>query len=235
MWKSVVISDKQGNYVGRVPRGTWMSGQVSSFGKDNDMGPTRPKPPFPPPPPKPAPASDGLTFQSWWEDNHPHSHGCRITAASSSQEKRERQGLPICASSILEKHALAGTRTASLSSRQLFACSGPNPSMAASEVEAVLEFLRKNGFLEAESALREDLAEKGELGSFDFEKFVFPMVPPPRPLRIPARPEDAVAGDGEGSTAGASSHDQFMSLGSSTSDVCSSSGELPFTFCCYVI
>ncbi|PKI39555.1 hypothetical protein CRG98_040025, partial [Punica granatum] len=96
--------------------------------------------------------------------------------------------------------------------------------MAVSEMEAVLEFLRKNGFFEAESALMEDLADKGELGSFDFEKFLFPMVPLPPPVRIPARPDDAGVGGGDGERSSkASSDDQFLSLGSSTSDVCSSS------------
>ncbi|KAK4784610.1 hypothetical protein SAY86_018978 [Trapa natans] len=112
-----------------------------------------------------------------------------------------------------------GTDTAPCFSK-LFECSGPDPArpMAAPEVEAVLEFLRKNGFLKAEIALREDLVDKAQLGAFHLDKFVFPMVPPPPPVRISSRPEDA--GD-EGPTSGASSHDQFMSLGSSTSDVSS--------------
>lgn len=97
--------------------------------------------------------------------------------------------------------------------------------MAVSEVEAVLDFLRKNGFSEAESALKEDMIEKGELGAFDFEKFFFPMVPPPPPVRIPSnlrRPE-IQGGAGESSRSSSNSEDdEFVSLGSSTSNVCSS-------------
>ncbi|XP_059457920.1 uncharacterized protein LOC132187584 [Corylus avellana] len=92
--------------------------------------------------------------------------------------------------------------------------------MAVSDVEAVLDFLRKNGFSEAESALKEDMIEKGELGSFDFEKFFFPMVPPPPPVRIPSSlRRSETPGGGESSR---SEDDEFVSLGSSTSDVCSS-------------
>ncbi|KAL2928691.1 tRNA dimethylallyltransferase [Bienertia sinuspersici] len=46
------------------------------------------------------------------------------------------------------------------------------------EVQAILEFFRKNNFPEAEFALKQDLNEKKEIfGSFDFEKFLFPMNP----------------------------------------------------------
>ncbi|XP_041009530.1 LOW QUALITY PROTEIN: dual specificity tyrosine-phosphorylation-regulated kinase 2-like [Juglans microcarpa x Juglans regia] len=96
--------------------------------------------------------------------------------------------------------------------------------MAVSDVEAVLEFLRNNGFSEAESALKEDMIEKSELGSFDFEKFFFPMVPPP-PVRIPStlRGSGIPPDDGESSRSNSrSGDDEFVSLGSSTSDVCSS-------------
>jgi len=111
--------------------------------------------------------------------------------------------------------------------------------MAVSDVEAVLEFLRKNGFAAAESALREDLLEKRGLGSSDFEKFLFPMAPPPPPVRVPSgsrRPGPlavgvvgVVGGGGGGSvrSSGASSDDRFVSVGSSTSDVCSS-GSNPY-------
>ncbi|KAK6121887.1 hypothetical protein DH2020_044371 [Rehmannia glutinosa] len=58
--------------------------------------------------------------------------------------------------------------------------------MAEVEFEAVLEFLRKNGLSECESALMEDIMEKSQLGSSEFEKFFFPMAPPPPPLRIPS-------------------------------------------------
>ncbi|BBG98060.1 Protein kinase superfamily protein [Prunus dulcis] len=33
---------------------------------------------------------------------------------------------------------------------------------------------------------QEDMIEKGDLGCLDYEKFLFPMVPPPPPVRIPA-------------------------------------------------
>ncbi|KAB1217618.1 Serine/threonine-protein kinase ppk15 [Morella rubra] len=93
-----------------------------------------------------------------------------------------------------------------------------------SHVEAVLEFLKKNGLSEAETALKEDMIEKGELGSFDFEKFFFPMVPPPRPLRIPSNHRRSeIAGSGESVRSNPRSEDdEFVSLGSSTSDGCSS-------------
>ena len=101
--------------------------------------------------------------------------------------------------------------------------------MAVSDVEAVLKFLRKNGFSEAESALKEDIVEKGDLGSSDYEKFLFPMVPPPPPVRIPAssRRSDFSGergGDCRRSSCSSvsSDDDEFVSLGSSTSDICSS-------------
>ena len=91
------------------------------------------------------------------------------------------------------------------------------------DVSAVLEFLRANGFSEAESALKEDMIEKGELGSFDYEKFLFPMVPPLPPVRISAslrRPEVRCGGECSGSSS--AEDDEFVSLGSSTSNKCSS-------------
>ncbi|KAK7385763.1 hypothetical protein VNO78_31615 [Psophocarpus tetragonolobus] len=83
-------------------------------------------------------------------------------------------------------------------------------------VEAVLDFLRKNGLSEAESALREDIIHNTDLGTFDYEKFLFPMVPPPPPVRVRSfsRPSDL--------TASKSSSDEFVSIGSSTSRVSSS-------------
>lgn len=158
--------------------------------------------------------------------------------------------------SLLPKHASATTPTSPLSHSRL-ACpdpsvplrlsrssldfpSRPHSGMAVPDVEAVLEFLRKNGFSEAESALREDIVEKADLGSLDFEKFLFPMAPPPPPpLRVPAcsrRPGPPRGGRGGGGgggcsagSSGASSDDRFVSVGSSTSDVCSSGSSLPTT------
>ncbi|KAI3458557.1 hypothetical protein Pfo_015220 [Paulownia fortunei] len=101
--------------------------------------------------------------------------------------------------------------------------------MAEVEFEAVLEFLRKNGLSECESALMEDIMEKIQMGSSDFEKFYFPMVPPPPPLRIPAtrRPPLQFTDDGGGSSKG-SSDDEFVSLGSSTTEFCSSDFTNPY-------
>lgn len=95
-------------------------------------------------------------------------------------------------------------------------------------MEAVLDFLKKNGFAEAESALKRDVVEKSELGSFDFEKFFFPMVPAPPPVRIPSTSRKFAAladvDDRSGSNS-VSSDDEFVSLRSSTSDVCSSGND----------
>ncbi|KAJ7963968.1 Kinase family protein [Quillaja saponaria] len=95
------------------------------------------------------------------------------------------------------------------------------------EVGEVLEFLRKNGFSETESALKEDMVD---LGSLDYEKFIFPMVPPPPPVRIPSssRPLGALGGSDSSKPSSGSSDDEFVSLGSSTSDVCSSDFTNPY-------
>ncbi|KAK7372493.1 hypothetical protein VNO80_05873 [Phaseolus coccineus] len=87
-------------------------------------------------------------------------------------------------------------------------------------VEAVLEFLRKNGLSEAESALREDIIENTDLGNFDYEKFFFPMVPPPPPVKVRSfsRPSELAAMDDDCSK---SSSDEFITIGSSTSRVSS--------------
>lgn len=98
--------------------------------------------------------------------------------------------------------------------------------MAVSDVQAVLEFLQKNGFSEAESALKDDMIEKGDAGSFDYEKFLFPMVHLPPPVKIPAisshRSEASFLGHYSRSNSNSSSDDEFVSLGCSTSDRCSS-------------
>ncbi|XP_073283147.1 uncharacterized protein [Primulina huaijiensis] len=94
--------------------------------------------------------------------------------------------------------------------------------------ESVLEFLRKNGLSESESALMEDVRDKSHLGSSDFEKFLFPMEPPPRPLRIPSSRLLPFGGDGGGGSSKGSSDDEFVSLGSSTTELCSSEFTNPY-------
>ncbi|KAJ9683834.1 hypothetical protein PVL29_016369 [Vitis rotundifolia] len=99
--------------------------------------------------------------------------------------------------------------------------------MAVSDVDAVLEFLRKYGLSESESALRQDVSERGGVASFDFESFVFPMVPPLPPVRIPAssrRMEEAV-GDTDSSSV---CSDDFVSLRSSATDAYSSEFTNPY-------
>ncbi|OAY38404.1 probable serine/threonine-protein kinase dyrk2 isoform X2 [Manihot esculenta] len=106
------------------------------------------------------------------------------------------------------------------------------PIQVFSDVQTVLDFLRKNGLNEAEYALKEDIIEKNELGSFDFEKFLF-VLPP---VRIPAsfrRPDEGSGfGGGEGSRSSSGSvsgsDEEFVSLVSSTSDLCSSEFTNPY-------
>lgn len=100
--------------------------------------------------------------------------------------------------------------------------------MAVSDIKQVLEFLKNYGFSESESALMEDIMEKSELGSFDYERFLFPMIPPPPPLKIPSarRLDDLISANINHSNS-VSSDEEFVSLGSSTSDFCSS-GKLKF-------
>lgn len=100
--------------------------------------------------------------------------------------------------------------------------------MAISDVEAVLKFLRKNGFSQVESALKEDIFDKStELGSLDFETFLFPMIPPPPPIRIPVtfRQSEGLDGIDDSSS---SSLEEFVSMGSSTTDFCSSEFTNPY-------
>ncbi|CAM8979966.1 unnamed protein product [Rhodiola kirilowii] len=79
--------------------------------------------------------------------------------------------------------------------------------MAVSEVELVLEFLRKNGLTEAESALKLDLKEKNEVEVLEFE--------------IPTSSQ-RWEGLGECSRLKSMSEDEFVSVDSSSSNVCSS-------------
>ena len=102
----------------------------------------------------------------------------------------------------------------------------------------MLEFLRRNGFPEAEVALKEDISErKGVLGSYDFEKFRFPMNPPLPPVKVPAtsrRRMDFVSGLGSGSGSGldSSGDEEFKSLGSSSSVTGSCSSGSSFSLSC---
>ncbi|XP_011047150.1 PREDICTED: probable serine/threonine-protein kinase DDB_G0293276 isoform X4 [Populus euphratica] len=91
---------------------------------------------------------------------------------------------------------------------------------AVPDMEAVLDFLRKNGLKDAELALKEDMIERSnELGSFDFEKFLF-VLPP---VRVPSSVRQLDVEEGGGaverlrSSSGSPSDDEFVSLGSSTS------------------
>ncbi|KAI8030548.1 putative serine/threonine-protein kinase dyrk2 [Camellia lanceoleosa] len=88
--------------------------------------------------------------------------------------------------------------------------------MSVSGIESVLDFLRKNGFFDSESALMEDLLEQSEFRSFDFEKFIFPMLPPPPPA---IRQAD----DG-----GDDSSEELVSFCSCTTDLCSSEFTNPY-------
>ncbi|KAK4403394.1 Serine/threonine-protein kinase ppk15 [Sesamum angolense] len=106
--------------------------------------------------------------------------------------------------------------------------------MAEHELESVLEFLRKNGFSQSESALLEDVMEKSQLASSELERFFFPMPPPPPPLRIPSShrllppPPRGELSDATADTSKSSSDDEFVSLGSSTTELCSSEFTNPY-------
>ncbi|XP_010508905.1 PREDICTED: serine/threonine-protein kinase ppk15-like [Camelina sativa] len=96
------------------------------------------------------------------------------------------------------------------------------------DVKSVLEFLRRNGLTEAESALRDDINEKNQLASFDFEKFLFP-IPPPIKITASSRPSDSTGEDSGGGadalkSSSSDDDDEFVSLDSSSSGFCSSSG-----------
>ncbi|XP_071732756.1 uncharacterized protein [Rutidosis leptorrhynchoides] len=69
----------------------------------------------------------------------------------------------------------------------------------------------------------DDILEKSQLGSFQFQKFIFPVLNPSLPLlKIPAAtpPPATVVQD--------SSDDEFLSLASSTTDLCSSEFTNPY-------
>ncbi|XP_059302118.1 uncharacterized protein LOC132054059 isoform X1 [Lycium ferocissimum] len=100
--------------------------------------------------------------------------------------------------------------------------SSSSSSMAVCDIKQVLEFLKNNGFSESESALMEDIMEKSELGSLDYERFLFPMIPPPPPLKIPS----LITANNHSNSV--SSDDEFVSLASSISDLCSSEFTNPY-------
>lgn len=87
--------------------------------------------------------------------------------------------------------------------------------MAVSDIEAVLEFLKKNGFSNSQSALIEDLLDNSQYRSFHFDKF--PLFPH---LKISESDSEAEARDGLHLSDYSS--EEFVSLGSSTTLVCSS-------------
>lgn len=95
------------------------------------------------------------------------------------------------------------------------------------DVHTVLDFLRKNGLNMSELAFKQDVMERTQLGSFDFEKFLF-VLPP---VKIPAnsrRPEEDSGGDGNGSD------DEFVSLESSSSTGVCSSGTIYIYVVAYI-
>ncbi|GMI87276.1 hypothetical protein HRI_002396900 [Hibiscus trionum] len=100
---------------------------------------------------------------------------------------------------------------------------------ASFQVEAVIEFLRENGLKEASKALEQDMMEKNQeekVGAFDFELFLFPMPPPvriPATIRRSEEDEKVKSSDGSGSDG-----DEFVSLRSSSTDVCSSDFVNPY-------
>ncbi|XP_038992127.1 muscle M-line assembly protein unc-89-like [Hibiscus syriacus] len=96
---------------------------------------------------------------------------------------------------------------------------------ASFQVGDVIEFLSKNGLKEAVKALEQDMVEKNEkeekVGASDFEKFLFPM---PQPVRIPAIIQRSEVDQKVNSSDG----DEFVSLRSCSSDVCSSDFVNPY-------
>lgn len=90
--------------------------------------------------------------------------------------------------------------------------------MSVSDIELVLEFLRKNGLSSCESALMEDIMEKSELGGVDFKRFLFPVLPPPPQLKIlTIRSHEKTLDDVD--SVSDSSNDEFVSVDSSTTDL----------------
>lgn len=85
----------------------------------------------------------------------------------------------------------------------------------------MLDFMRENGLSGSESALIEDVLDSklAPVEPFEFEAFVFPMDPPP-PVNVHRTAVEVGGGD--------DSSDEFVSLGSSTSDLCSSEFTNPY-------
>ncbi|KAK1365028.1 LAMMER dual specificity kinase [Heracleum sosnowskyi] len=85
--------------------------------------------------------------------------------------------------------------------------------MAVSSIEVVLQFLRENGLKNSESSLLEDIREKSDMGSDDS------ISPAPPALKNPMRSSKNGSGG---------SSDEFVSLASSTTDLCSSDFTNPY-------
>ncbi|KAL9230200.1 hypothetical protein vseg_005585 [Gypsophila vaccaria] len=92
------------------------------------------------------------------------------------------------------------------------------------DVQFVLQFLKQNGFNDAEFALNQEISQSNNNNNNNnnnFEqKFVFPMMPLPPPVKLPGRAGLSGVGPGSGSGSGPdeSGDDEFKSMKSSTSD-----------------
>lgn len=95
--------------------------------------------------------------------------------------------------------------------------------MAVSSIDVVLQFLRKNGLTDSESSLLEDIREKSNLGSSDLYSTVV-STPPALKSQTGRRksPVTEEKGSAESGSDDNDSSDEFVSLASSTTDLCSS-------------
>lgn len=84
------------------------------------------------------------------------------------------------------------------------------------DIKQVVEFLKNNGFSQSESALMEDIMEKSELASLDYESFLFPLLPP---LNLISNNNSFSSSEED--------EEEFVSLPSSATDFCSSGNTLP--------
>lgn len=85
------------------------------------------------------------------------------------------------------------------------------------DIKQVVEFLKNNGFSQSESALMEDIMEKSELASLDYESFLFPLLPP---LNLISNNNNSLSSSED-------DDEEFVSLPSSATDFCSSGNTLP--------